>query len=140
MQERTMQKSISQFLMLTTIGGISLVASAAALAHHAFSAEFDVSRPLNLTGKIVEIEWTNPHAWMHMEAKDAEGKPQRWAIELVGINGLVRFGFTRKSVKIGDVLTVDGFGARNGSNTANASTIKRADTGQVLWASQAPRR
>ena len=140
MQERTMQKSISQFLMLTTIGGISLVASAAALAHHAFSAEFDVSRPLSLTGKIVEIEWTNPHAWMHMEAKDAEGKPQRWAIELVGINGLVRFGFTRKSVKIGDVLTVDGFGARNGSNTANASTIKRADTGQVLWASQAPRR
>ena len=140
MQMSTMQKRSSQFLMLTIVGGISLVASAAALAHHAFSAEFDVSRPLSLTGKIVEIEWTNPHAWMHMEASDEQGNPQRWAIELVGINGLVRFGFTRKSVKIGDVLTVDGFGARNGSNTANASTIKRADSGQVLWASQAPRR
>ena len=114
--------------------------SIASQAHHAFSAEFDVSRPLNLTGPVVEIEWTNPHAWMHIEAKDEQGNPQRWAVELVGINGLVRFGFTRKTVKVGEVLTISGFGARNGSNTANASTITHAESGKVLWASQVPQR
>ena len=116
-----------------------LFASVSALAHHAFSAEFDVGRPVNLTGPIVEIEWTNPHAWMHIETTDADGKAQRWAVELVGINGLVRFGFNRKTVKVGEVMTIEGFGARNGTNTANASTIKRTETGQVLWASQVPR-
>ncbi len=121
-------------------GLAAFFASVCAQAHHAFSAEFDVSRPVNLTGSVVEIEWTNPHAWMHIETEDAEGRPQRWAVELVGINGLVRFGFTRKTVKIGEVLTITGFGARNGSNTANASSIARVETGEVLWASQAPRR
>ena len=115
-----------------------LFASVGALAHHAFSAEFDVGRPVNLTGPVVEIEWTNPHAWMHIETKDEDGKPQRWAVELVGINALARFGLTRKTVKIGEVLTVVGFGARNGSNTANASSIARAETGEMLWGSQAP--
>ena len=122
---------------VSTVGLIA--ASVSAHAHHAFSAEFDVSRPVNLTGPVVEIEWTNPHAWMHIETKDEEGNAQRWAVELVGINGLVRFGFTRKTVKVGEVLTVTGFGARNGSNTANASSIARAETGEMLWASQVPR-
>ena len=122
---------------VSTVGLIA--ASFSAHAHHAFSAEFDVSRPVNLTGPVVEIEWTNPHAWMHIETKDEEGNAQRWAVELVGINGLVRFGFTRKTVKVGEVLTVTGFGARNGSNTANASSIARAETGEMLWASQVPR-
>ena len=117
----------------------ALFLSASAQAHHAFSAEFDVSRPVNLTGSVVEIEWTNPHAWMHIETKDEEGNAQRWAIELVGINGLVRFGFTRKTVKVGETLTIAGFGARNGSNTANASSIARTSSGEILWASQVPR-
>ena len=104
------------------VGLAALLTSVSALAHHAFSAEFDVGRPVNLTGSVVEIEWTNPHAWMHIETQDEEGNPQRWAVELVGINGLVRFGFTRKSVKIGEQLTIAGFGARNGTNTANASS------------------
>ena len=116
-------------------GLAALFASVWAQAHHAFSAEFDVSRPINLTGPVVEIEWTNPHAWMHIETRDEAGNAQRWAVELVGINALVRFGFTRKTVKIGEVLTVAGFGARNGSNTANASSIARAETG--LFAEQA---
>ena len=117
----------------------ALCVSLSAEAHHAFSAEFDVGRPVNLTGPVVEIEWTNPHAWMHIETQDDEGNAQRWAVELVGINGLVRFGFTRNTVKVGEVLTVEGFGARNGSNTANASSIMRTETGETLWASQAPR-
>ena len=127
---------------LSTIGAVvgALLTSAIAYGHHSFSAEFTVSRPLELTGKVVEIEWTNPHAWVHIEAEDEAGNPERWAVELVGINGLVRFGFTRKTVGIGDQLTITGFGARNGTNTANASSIVRTDTSEVLWASQRPPR
>ena len=130
---------LGRTLSVTTAVVAALYASACALGHHAFSAEFEVSRHVDLTGSVVEIEWTNPHAWVHIEVKDEDGNPQRWAIELVGINGLVRFGFTRKTVKIGDVLRVTGFGARNGTNTANASSVTRAETSEVLWASQAPR-
>ena len=134
-----MDRGSGRSLQVTAIGVAALFASVCAFGHHAFSAEFDISRPVKVTGKVIEIEWTNPHAWMHIEAEDEQGNPQRWAIELVGINGLVRFGFTRKTVKIGDVLTVAGFGARNDSNTANASSITRTETNEVLWASQAAR-
>ena len=135
-----MTRRATHSLHLAALGLAACLTSASAFGHHAFSAEFDVGRPVNLTGKVVEIEWTNPHAWLHLEAKDVDGNPQRWAVELVAINGLVRFGFSRKTVKIGDALTVQGFGARNGSNTANASSITRADDGKVLWASRVPPR
>lgn len=134
-----MIKHSGRLLCVYIAGVAALCTSALALGHHAFSAEFDVSRPVELTGTVVEIEWTNPHAWLHIETRGAASEPQRWAIELVGVNGLVRFGFTRKTVKVGNVLTIAGFGARNGSNTANASSIMRTDTRQVLWASQALR-
>ena len=131
---------VGRSLQITALGVTACLASVCALGHHAFSAEFDVGRPVNLSGTVVEIEWTNPHAWVHIEAKDKEGNSQLWAIELVGINGLVRFGFTRKTLKIGDLLTVAGFGARNGTNTANASSITRAESGDVLWASRPARK
>lgn len=113
----------------------ALVSSPFALAHHSFSAEFDVGRPVELTGTVVEIEWTNPHTWVHIETEDEEGRRERWAIELLGINALVRAGVSRRTLGPGDVLTVTGFGARNGTNTANASSLTRADTGERLWAS-----
>ena len=134
-----MRIQVDRALPLTAVVVAALFGSVSAYGHHAFSAEFDVSQPVELTGSVVELEWTNPHAWVHIKAKDKGGKPTQWAIELVGINGLVRFGFTRKTVNIGDVLTVTGFGARNGTNTANASSITRTETSEVLWASQAPR-
>lgn len=110
-------------------------ASIAALAHHSFSAEFDVGRPVELTGTVVEIEWTNPHAWIHLETVDEAGNRARWAVELLGLNTLARSGMTPRTVKAGDRLTVTGFGARNGTNTANASSVTRADTGESLWSS-----
>lgn len=127
---------MSRLVKVAAAGLVALFATGHVLAHHAFSAEFDISRPVKLTGRIVEIEWTNPHAWIHIEIIDEQGNPHQWAIELVGINGLVRFGFTRKTVAIGDRLTIAGFGARNDSNTANASSIIRTGTNDVLWASQ----
>jgi len=117
------------------VGVGALLVSVAAWSHHSFSAEFDVGRPVSLTGKVTAIEWTNPHAWLHLDAKDDQGNVQSWAIEMLGVNSLVRSGMSPQTVKNGDLLTVTGFGSRDGTNTANASSVKRAETGESLWAS-----
>ena len=119
------------------VGVASIFAPAAAAAHHAFAAEFDINRPVKLTGTVTKIEWTNPHAWVFMDAKDDQGNVQSWAVELVGINDLLRLGWGRDRVKTGDVVNVDGFGARNGTNTANAVSVRLAN-GELVWASQRP--
>ena len=120
------------------LGVASLVAAAAVAAHHSFAAEFDVNRPIKLTGTVTKIEWTNPHAWVFVDAKDDKGASQSWAIELVGINDLLRLGWGRNRVKTGDVINVDGFGAKNGTNTVNAASVSLASTGELVWASQKP--
>jgi hypothetical protein len=119
------------------VGIGALFAASAAAAHHAFAAEFDINRPIKLTGTVTKIEWTNPHAWVFMDAKDSQGNVQSWAVELVGINDLLRLGWGRDRVKTGDVVNVDGFGARNGTNTANAVSVRLAN-GELVWASQRP--
>ena len=117
------------------VGVAWLLAAAPAAPHHAFAAEFDINKPVKLTGPVTKMEWTNPHAWLFIEAKDAEGKTQNWAIELVGINDLLRLGWGRDRVKAGDSISVVGFGARNGTNTANAASVTLTSTGELLWAS-----
>jgi hypothetical protein len=124
--------------MAAGIASALLAAPVSSYAHHSFSAEFDVGKPLTLTGIVAEIEWTNPHAWVHLDVKDDAGGSQRWAVEMLGVNALVRTGMNPRSVKPGDVLTVTGFGARNGTNTANASSVTRTATGEPLWVSEGP--
>lgn len=122
-------------VLLLLIGLVAWVSAANTLAHHSFSAEFDVGRPVELTGTVASIEWTNPHAWVYMNVEDEQGNVQRWAVEFLGLNSLMRSGMTPRTVKPGDVLTITGFGARDGSNTANASSATRTKTGESLWAS-----
>lgn len=114
-----------------------LTATLPGYSHHSFSAEFDVGRPVEFTGTVTRVEWTNPHAWLFLAAPDDDGNLQNWAVELLGINTLMRRGLNRNSIKPGDVLIIEGFGARDGTNTANASVVKLASTGEELWASAA---
>ena len=125
-------------LFAGVVGVACLLTAASAGAHHSFAAEFDVNRPIKLTGTVTKIEWTNPHAWVFVDAKDDKGSTQNWAIELVGINDLLRLGWGRNRVKTGDVINVDGFGAKNGTNTVNAASVSLASTGELVWASQKP--
>lgn len=124
--------------MSVSVALVSALAWACADAHHSFSAEFDIGQPVEITGKVAEIEWTNPHTWVHIDASDAEGNTARWAVELLGVNALARAGLSRRTLKPGDVITVTGYRARNGTNTANASSMIRADTGEPLWTSSGP--
>lgn len=117
------------------VGAAWLLAAVPAVPHHSFAAEFDINRPVNVTGTITRIEWTNPHAWLFVDTEDDDGNVQSWAIELLGINSLLRRGWTRDKVKTGDLVSVEGFGARDGTNTGNASTVTMADTGELLWES-----
>lgn len=112
---------------------------ASAHAHHSFSAEFDIGQPVEITGVVADIEWTNPHTWVHMEVTDEDGNKAQWAVELLGVNALARAGLSRRTLKPGDAIRVKGYRARNGTNTANASSMVRADTGEPLWTSSGER-
>ena len=110
------------------------LAAVPALAHHSFAAEFDAKQPITLTGTVTKVEWTNPHVWFYVDVKDAGGKVTNWGMEMGGPNGLLRAGWTRNSMKPGDVVTVDGFKARSGNPIGNATSVVMSSTGQKLFA------
>jgi len=120
-------------LAVVAAGALFLLVSVPAIAHHSFAAEFDASKPVKLTGTVTKIEWMNPHAYFYIDVKDASGKVTNWGLEMGSPNGLMRQGWTRTSLKVGDVVTVEGSRAKDGSNVANAKNVTLAD-GQRLFA------
>ena len=102
-------------------------------AHHAFAAEFDRDKPVTLVGKVTKIEWVNPHTWIHMDVTGKDGKVVTWRIEGGAPNALMRRGWNRNSIKVGEQITVDGFLAKDGSPTANGSQVKTGD-GRIFGA------
>jgi DNA/RNA endonuclease YhcR with UshA esterase domain len=108
-------------------------ASQQAGAHHSFAGQYDVAKPITLTGTVSKLEWTNPHAFVAIDVKGDNGAVATWELERGSPNMLIRYKFTRDTIKIGDNVTVEGFLARDGSNLANAKTIRFAD-GRALEA------
>lgn len=113
---------------LVSIVALVLLAGAGSVAaHHAFSSEFDSNRPLVLRGTVTKTEWVNPHSWIHIDVKDANGKVASWAIECGAPNSLLRRGLNKTSIPVGTQLVIDGYQARDGSTTANAKDITLPD-------------
>ena len=103
-----------------------------ALAHHAFSSEFDTSKPVTLKGVVTKVEWMNPHAWFYMDVKTDSGTVEHWQFETGAPNELVRRGWHKNDLKVGDEVTVQGLRARDGTNTGNARMVTLPDGKKVF--------
>lgn len=113
-------------ILLVAIAALLLV-PVSVWAHHAFAAEFDATKPINLKGKVVKMDWINPHAWIHIDVKETDGKVTRWMIEAAAPNAMFRRGFNQDSLPIGTEIVVAGYRAKDGANRANGSSITYAD-------------
>ena len=119
---------------LASIVGLGLVsAGLQAFAHHSFSAEFDANKRATFTGAVTSVEWRNPHTWFYVDVKDDAGNVVNWGFELASPNLLIRNGWTRSSMKVGDAVTVEAYLAKNGANIANAHAVTLTSTGQSLF-------
>jgi Family of unknown function (DUF6152) len=120
---------ILQVLMLS----LNCLVIATAQAHHSFSAEYDDSKPVKLTGKVTEMKWSNPHGWIYIDVVGEDGKVTNWGLETGNANALIRRGWRKEDLPAGTVLNVEGWQARNGSANANISSVTLQD-GRRLFA------
>jgi hypothetical protein len=133
LENKVVQRKIKAGLVAMVIGLIMTVGGSAVLAHHAFSSEFDATKPVKLRGKITRMEWVNPHAWMHMQVVADNGEVQDWMIEAGPPGALVRRGWSRDSVRPGTEVLVEGYQATDGALRANGRDVTFPD-GRRLFA------
>jgi hypothetical protein len=104
-----------------------LLAAMPVMAHHSFAAEYDATKPVKMTGTVTQMEWINPHAWIHMDVKKPDGKVENWMVEAGAPNALLRRGFNKQSLLPGTVITVEGYQAKDGAMRANGRDITYQD-------------
>ena len=123
---------------ILVIGAALLLAGVTVRAHHAFAAEFDVNKPLKLTGTLTKWEMVNPHSWFHITVKEADGKISEWLIEGGSPNQLIRMGVTKNTVPIGTELTIEGYRAKDGTLKAVGRNFVLADGSRLFLGGSAP--
>jgi len=111
-----------------------MLATGSAIAHHSFAAEFDANKTINLKGVVTKIEWMNPHTYFYLDVTGPDGKVVNWGMEMGSPNGLMRAGWTRNTLKVGDEVTVEGAQAKDGTNVGNAVAVVLVATGKRLFA------
>jgi len=110
-----------------------IITASPSIGHHSFAAEYDSTKPITLIGKVTKVEWQNPHTFFYIDVKDAKtNEVVNWSVELGSPNSLMRLGWKRNSMKIDDVVTVNGSLAKDGSKLVNARTITLQSTGKPL--------
>ncbi len=117
---------------------LAILSGAPVWAHHAFAAEFDAKKPVKLRGTVTKMEWINPHAWIHVDVKKADGTVDEWMVEAGTPNTLLRRGFTRDSLKPGTEIIVDGYQSKDGSLRANGRDVTLPDGKTLFLGSSAP--
>jgi Family of unknown function (DUF6152) len=130
-------------LAASTLAGVilAIAGSAPASAHHSFSAQFDIDQPIELTGTVTEMKWSNPHTWIYVDVVDATGQVVNWALETPrAANMLILNGWRREDLPVGRVITVQGWKARNGTPTANISKVVLEDGRELFAGSPEPDR
>jgi len=128
--------------MKTLFGAITILActgaSSPVSAHHAFAAEFDVNQPVKVRGAVTKVEWVNPHAWIYVDVKDADGKVVNWHFELGPPNALFRLGWKKDAIPVGTEVEITGFRAKNGESVGNGRSIILPDGKELFSGGSAP--
>jgi hypothetical protein len=120
-------KRIASFVL-----GVALLLPHTVIGHHSFDAEFDRNKPVTLKGSVTRVDWGNPHIWVFIDVKDETGKVSNWGVEGGAPNALFRNGWRKDSLKVGDIVTVEGFRGRDGSQRANANRVTLPDGRRVF--------